>query len=560
MTPGSVAMLLGETTGLRVQTTSPSLGAANVRIQGLRGRYSQLVADGLPLYGAQGDSFSLLQVPPLDLGAGRNHQGRGVRAVRRVGARRRHQSRLTTAGRSRARVARQRDVSVGHGPDVVARESDRSTRHGRCSAATIGQSEQDLDDDGWLDLPGVRSRCPASARLLRITAPGRTHVRDARRHGGRSRGGTAPGGRAAGRHALHGVAEHPPCRRRIRRPLARPRQSRAVAFAGRPCGDLRIGCSEPRPEHGVRSTWFGEASLQGAAGGRRGSRASLPAGSHTHSELPQFDYRFSTPSVFRQDEIALGHEWTLAVSARADVHSEYGSSRRHGYPCSRGLLPAGPFASRQVRARFAPTPFTEETEETGLSRLRPLERPAARAGARRVARRHARRRRRRGHGNRLRLDRLDPVAPRYLDDGSVEFVNAPESTRTMRHRAAGAISSRGFCRACDPRVDAIDGIRSRRERSADRAVDAVACGSMNAIWEGEDWGRFGIEMYFIGKQPLEENPYRDRPAAPPGRRAGRAPIRRSSRVHQRREPAGCPADASTILSYCRRPGRTDAGR
>ena len=68
MTPGSVAMLLGETTGLRVQTTAPSLGAANVRIQGLRGRYAQLLADGLPLYGAGGDSLSLLQVPPLDLG------------------------------------------------------------------------------------------------------------------------------------------------------------------------------------------------------------------------------------------------------------------------------------------------------------------------------------------------------------------------------------------------------------------------------------------------------------------------------------------------------------
>ena len=41
MTPGSVAMLLSETSGLRVQTTAPSLGAANVRIQGLRGRYAQ---------------------------------------------------------------------------------------------------------------------------------------------------------------------------------------------------------------------------------------------------------------------------------------------------------------------------------------------------------------------------------------------------------------------------------------------------------------------------------------------------------------------------------------
>ena len=39
-----------------------------MRIQGLRGRYSQMLADGLPLYGAQGDSLSMLQVPPLDLG------------------------------------------------------------------------------------------------------------------------------------------------------------------------------------------------------------------------------------------------------------------------------------------------------------------------------------------------------------------------------------------------------------------------------------------------------------------------------------------------------------
>src|SRR5581483_7231217 len=51
MTPGDIAMLLNETSGLRVQVTSPSLGAANVRVQGLRGRYTQILADGLPLYG-----------------------------------------------------------------------------------------------------------------------------------------------------------------------------------------------------------------------------------------------------------------------------------------------------------------------------------------------------------------------------------------------------------------------------------------------------------------------------------------------------------------------------
>src|SRR5689334_24504708 len=46
MSPGDVVMLLSETSGLRVQMTAPGLGAANVRIQGLRGQYSQVLADG----------------------------------------------------------------------------------------------------------------------------------------------------------------------------------------------------------------------------------------------------------------------------------------------------------------------------------------------------------------------------------------------------------------------------------------------------------------------------------------------------------------------------------
>ena len=68
MTPGDISMLLNETNGLRVQTTSPSLGGANVRIQGLRGRYTQILADGLPLYGGQTGSIGILQIPPMDLG------------------------------------------------------------------------------------------------------------------------------------------------------------------------------------------------------------------------------------------------------------------------------------------------------------------------------------------------------------------------------------------------------------------------------------------------------------------------------------------------------------
>src|SRR6266568_5146767 len=51
MRPADLTVLLREISGVRVQPTSPALGAANIRIQGLPGRYTQLLSDGLPLYG-----------------------------------------------------------------------------------------------------------------------------------------------------------------------------------------------------------------------------------------------------------------------------------------------------------------------------------------------------------------------------------------------------------------------------------------------------------------------------------------------------------------------------
>jgi hypothetical protein len=42
MTPGDIVMMLNEMGGLRVQATSPTLGAASVRVQGMRGRYTRL--------------------------------------------------------------------------------------------------------------------------------------------------------------------------------------------------------------------------------------------------------------------------------------------------------------------------------------------------------------------------------------------------------------------------------------------------------------------------------------------------------------------------------------
>ena len=100
MTPGDIVMMLNEMGGMRVQATSPSLGAATVRIQGMRGRYTRVLFDGLPLAGQQVGGLGLLQIPPMDLGAGRGDQGRGVGALRRGRDGRRDQPGRAAAGRT----------------------------------------------------------------------------------------------------------------------------------------------------------------------------------------------------------------------------------------------------------------------------------------------------------------------------------------------------------------------------------------------------------------------------------------------------------------------------
>ena len=62
-----VTMVLNESTGLQVQQTSASTGNASVRVQGLDGRYTQILKDGYPNFGNFSSGLSLLQIPPLDL-------------------------------------------------------------------------------------------------------------------------------------------------------------------------------------------------------------------------------------------------------------------------------------------------------------------------------------------------------------------------------------------------------------------------------------------------------------------------------------------------------------
>lgn len=65
--PGNIASILGDVSGVQIQQSSATSGNSNVRIQGLDGRYTQILRDGMPLYDGFSGGFGILTVPPLDL-------------------------------------------------------------------------------------------------------------------------------------------------------------------------------------------------------------------------------------------------------------------------------------------------------------------------------------------------------------------------------------------------------------------------------------------------------------------------------------------------------------
>src|SRR5260221_220752 len=173
MTPGDVVMMLNEMGGMRVQATSPSLGAASVRIQGMRGRYTRFLSDGLPLFGEQ-VSLGLMQIPPLDLGRAEVIKGvasslYGAGAMsgvvnlvsRRPGTKPERQALFNRSSRGAT------DVGLWYSRPL--------TEHWGLTllGSANGQQRTDVDDDGWADLPKY-ARVVARPRLFWDNHAGRT--------------------------------------------------------------------------------------------------------------------------------------------------------------------------------------------------------------------------------------------------------------------------------------------------------------------------------------------------------------------------------------------------
>ncbi len=65
--PSNIKMILTESTGIQTQQTSATSGSTSIRIQGLDGKYTQMLKDGFPIYSGFASGLSILQIPPLDL-------------------------------------------------------------------------------------------------------------------------------------------------------------------------------------------------------------------------------------------------------------------------------------------------------------------------------------------------------------------------------------------------------------------------------------------------------------------------------------------------------------
>jgi outer membrane receptor for ferrienterochelin and colicins len=65
--PGNISSILGDLSIITIQRTNPVNGNDAIRMQGLDSKYTQIMRDGLPLYGGFSGSLGVLAIPPLDL-------------------------------------------------------------------------------------------------------------------------------------------------------------------------------------------------------------------------------------------------------------------------------------------------------------------------------------------------------------------------------------------------------------------------------------------------------------------------------------------------------------
>ena len=494
MTPGDIVMMLNETGGLRVQATSPSLGAASVRIQGMRGRYTRFLSDGLPLYGEVG-GLGLLQIPPMDLGqvevikgvASSLYGAGAMGGVVNLISRRPGSERTTEVLLNR---------SMRGATDVVSFLATPLSEHWGLTLLGSGHwhSRFDADKDGWSDLARY-DRGVIRPRLSWDNGRGSSFFATV--------GGTFEDREGGGPDYVESLDT-----RRIDGGVvvqtirgSRIISARAAMSAQR--HDHLYGDARERDRH---DTAFAELAVRGAAGRHTWvAGGAFERDAYRPRDLPQFEHTYNIPGVFAQDDIEVADWFSLSASGRLDHHSEYGTFFS---PRVAALFRAGEWNSRlSVGTGFyGPSALTEETEAAGLTRLvvpAPLEPERGKSASFDIGRTIGAM----SYTVTLFGSRIDdPV--RVERTHSYTLTTAPDASTNAGVELLATYRKEPFALTASYAY-----VRSREFDGGDLADAALTprhSAGIVGMYEREGKGRVGVELYYTGRQRLEANPYADR--------------------------------------------------
>lgn len=508
MTPGDIAMLLNETSGIRLQPTSPALGAAAVRVQGMPGRFTAVLTDGLPINGTQVASVGLLQIPPMDLqqvevikGAASAMYGpSALGGVINLVTRRptpEHEGELLLNATTRS------------GADAVLWASGpvSPTVGYTWLTGAHAQVAEDVDNDGWADLPRYR-RFVTRPKLSLTTGAGTLDM-TAGVTAERRRGGLIND--IEGRQSIN--TDRVDFGATGRRPLGG-----GIAVAKATYVRLAHG-------HGYGQTGYGlieyddrheSATVEGSMLWSRGDHTFVAGGGFDaqwyRRQMAGDDYTWATPSLFVQDDVTLSDNATMSLSGRIDLHSEYGLLWS---PRATVRWRPAPWDVRLSvgRGAFAPTIFVEEVEEVGLHRVgnsKPDKAETAESASLDVTREFGP----------LSVSVTgfaavvhDPVITAIVTDrgARLEVFNAtrPESAIKIHGVEAFARVRRGpwVATATHTWLSATEGGDADRSR-VDVPLTPRQTFGLIAAWEQHGTARVGFEFYYTGRQRLDDNPYR----------------------------------------------------
>ena len=502
MTPGDIVMMLNEMGGMRVQATSPSLGAASVRIQGMRGRYTRVLSDGLPLYGSQPGGLGLLQIPPMDLGQ--------VEVIKGVA------SALHGAG-AMGGVVNLLSRRPGDEPEreILFNRSTRGATDGVMWLSTplsdtwgmtlVGGGHQqdltDVDGDGWADMAHygrgiVRPRFfwdDGEGRSLFLTAGATRETRT----GGLVPGRVLPGAGTFYREALA-------TRRHDLGALWQTLAGRSVVTAraalARQWHEHLFGETLERDRH---DTSFAELAVRRTAGRHTWvAGAAVEQDAYHPTDVPRFGHSFTTPGLFVQDDVDVRSWLAVSMSGRLDHHSEYGWFFS---PRVSALLRSSDWSTRLSAGTgfFGPTPLTEETEAAGLSRLA-VDGPLRAERGRSVSMDLTRTQGPAAYTATVFASRI--VDPVHVDRSTYVLRNLDHPTTNVGVELLGTLRQPPFALTASythvRSRERVGGVTSDVAQTPRHSLGLVA------MAENED-GRIGFELYYTGRQRLDANPYRD---------------------------------------------------